>query len=164
MSKVYPVDPHFAANALVRKDDYSRLYAESISDPEKFWGKVGQRLDWIKQPTKIRDVSFDPHDVHIRWYEDGTLNASVNCLDRHLEKRGNKVATATVPWPALPFTTVHAAPTTPPRREPATTNLTGCRTSIDSQRFKSICSGSSKKSVIGSGWMRTPLPISKATL
>ncbi|MEO5812251.1 MAG: acetate--CoA ligase [Rhodanobacter sp.] len=92
MSKVYPVDPHFAANALVRKDDYSRLYAESISDPEKFWGKVGRRLDWIKQPTKIKDVSFDPKDLHIRWYEDGTLNASANCLDRHLEKRGDKVA------------------------------------------------------------------------
>ena len=92
MSKVYPVDPHFAAAARVRKDDYSRLYAESISDPEKFWGRVGQRLDWIKQPTRIKDVSFDAKDLHIRWYDDGTLNASANCLDRHLAKRGDKVA------------------------------------------------------------------------
>ncbi len=92
MSKVYPVDPDFAANALVRKEDYSRLYAESISDPEAFWGRVGQRLDWIKQPTRIKDVSFDPQDLHINWYADGTLNACANCLDRHLAKRGDKVA------------------------------------------------------------------------
>jgi acetyl-CoA synthetase len=92
MSKVYPVDPHFAEGALVRKDDYARLYAESTSDPEKFWARIGQRLDWIKPPTKIKDVSFDPKDLHIRWYEDGELNVSANCLDRHLEKRGDKVA------------------------------------------------------------------------
>ncbi len=92
MSKVYPVDPHFAATAGVHEDDYSRLYAESISDPEKFWGRIGQRLDWIKQPTKIKDVSFDQKDLHINWYTDGTLNASANCLDRHLAKRGDKVA------------------------------------------------------------------------
>ena len=92
MSKVYPVDPHFAANALVRKDDYSRLYAESISAPDAFWGRVGQRLEWIKQPTKIKDVSFDQKDLHIKWYADGMLNASANCLDRHLATRGDKVA------------------------------------------------------------------------
>ena len=92
MSKVYPVDPQFAAGALVRKDDYARLYAESVADPEAFWGRIGQRLDWTRQPTKIKDVSFDPKDLHIRWYEDGELNVSANCLDRHLEKRGDKVA------------------------------------------------------------------------
>jgi len=92
MSNVYPVDPKFAAHALVRKDDYERLYAESIRDPDQFWERVGQRLDWIKPPTKIKDTSFDAKDLHIRWYEDGTLNASVNCLDRQLEKRGDKVA------------------------------------------------------------------------
>ncbi|MEO7071888.1 MAG: acetate--CoA ligase [Rhodanobacter sp.] len=92
MSKVYPVDPQFAAGASVRKDDYARLYAESIADPEKFWGRIGQRLDWSKAPTRIKNVSFDPKDLHIRWYEDGELNVSANCLDRHLEKRGDKVA------------------------------------------------------------------------
>ncbi|HTM27866.1 MAG TPA: AMP-binding protein, partial [Rhodanobacter sp.] len=92
MSKVYPVDPQFAAGALVRKDDYARLYAESVADPEAFWGRIGKRVDWTRQPTKVKDVSFDPKDLHIRWYEDGELNVSANCLDRHLEKRGDKVA------------------------------------------------------------------------
>ncbi|MEO8778385.1 MAG: acetate--CoA ligase [Rhodanobacter sp.] len=92
MSKLYPVDPSFAAAARLRQDDYTRLYAESINDPEGFWGRIGQRLDWIKPPTRIKDVSFDPKDLHIRWYEDGELNVSANCLDRQLEKRGDKVA------------------------------------------------------------------------
>jgi acetyl-CoA synthetase len=92
MPNVYPVDPKFAAKALLRADDYQRLYAESIRDPAKFWGEVAQRLDWIKAPTKVKDVSFDPKDVHIRWFGDGMLNVSANCLDRHLEKRGDKVA------------------------------------------------------------------------
>jgi acetyl-CoA synthetase len=92
MPNVYPVDPKFAAKALLRADDYQRLYAESIRDPAKFWGEVAQRLDWIKAPTKVKDVSFDPKDLHIRWYQDGELNVSANCLDRHLEKRGDKVA------------------------------------------------------------------------
>jgi len=92
MSKLYPVDPAFAANTLVTRDDYERLYAESVNDPEGFWGRVGQRLDWIKPPTKIKNVSFDRNDLYIRWYEDGELNVSANCLDRHLEKRGDKVA------------------------------------------------------------------------
>ncbi len=92
MSKLYPVDPAFAAAARLRHDDYTRLYAESVSDPEGFWGRIGQRLDWIKPPTKIKDVSFDARDLHIRWYEDGQLNVSANCLDRQLATRGDKVA------------------------------------------------------------------------
>ncbi len=92
MSKLYPVNPSFAAAARLRHDDYTRLYAESVSDPEGFWGRIGQRLDWIKPPTKVKDVSFDPKDLHIRWYEDGELNVAANCLDRQLEKRGDKVA------------------------------------------------------------------------
>ncbi|MEP6897606.1 MAG: acetate--CoA ligase [Rhodanobacter sp.] len=92
MSKLYPVNPAFAAAARVRHDDYTRLYAESIADPETFWGRVGKRLDWTHAPTKIKDVSFDPKDLHIRWYEDGLLNVSANCLDRHLAERGDKTA------------------------------------------------------------------------
>ncbi|TAM43040.1 MAG: acetate--CoA ligase [Rhodanobacter sp.] len=92
MSKLYPVDPDFAAAARLRHDDYTRLYTESMNDPAGFWGRIGQRLDWIKPPTKIKNVSFDPKDLYIRWYEDGELNVSVNCLDRQLEKRGDKVA------------------------------------------------------------------------
>ncbi|GGY30957.1 acetyl-coenzyme A synthetase [Rhodanobacter panaciterrae] len=92
MSKLYPVNPAFAAAARLRHDDYTRLYAESVSDPDGFWARVGQRLDWIKPPTKIKDVSFDPKDLHIRWYTDGQLNVSANCLDRQLATRGDKVA------------------------------------------------------------------------
>jgi acetyl-CoA synthetase len=92
MSKLYPVDPAFAAKARLRKADYERLYAESVSDPDGFWGRIGQRLNWIKPPTKIKNVSFDPKDLHIRWYEDGQLNVSANCLDRHLAERGDKTA------------------------------------------------------------------------
>ncbi|TAL71989.1 MAG: acetate--CoA ligase [Rhodanobacter sp.] len=92
MSTTYPVDPAFAAKARNRKQDYERLYAESVKDPVAFWKTAAERLDWVKKPTKIKDVSFDPKDLHIRWYEDGVLNVSANCLDRHLKERGDKVA------------------------------------------------------------------------
>lgn len=89
---VYPIDPDFAARARVTRDSYARLYAESVNQPEAFWGKVAQRLDWFTAPTRVKDVSFQLDDFHIRWYEDGELNASVNCLDRHLDARGDKTA------------------------------------------------------------------------
>jgi acetyl-CoA synthetase len=92
MSKLYPVKPEFAASARLRKGDYEKLYAESIKDPDSFWAGVAHRLDWNKAPTKISDVSFDPKDLHIRWYEDGMLNVTTNCLDRHLAERGDKTA------------------------------------------------------------------------
>jgi len=89
---IYPVPDDFAAKAAIRHDDYERLYAESVRDPDAFWGKVAERLDWDRKPTQIRDVSYDLEDFHIRWYADGELNASVNCLDRHLATRGDKTA------------------------------------------------------------------------
>jgi non-ribosomal peptide synthetase component F len=92
MSKLYPVKPEFAAKARIGKEAYQRLYAESVNDPEGFWKKIGERLDWSRQPSKIKNVSYDPKDFHIRWYEDGELNVAANCLDRHLEKRGDKTA------------------------------------------------------------------------
>ncbi len=92
MTNLHPVPPEFAANARVRKDDYDRLYAESVADPEKFWGAVGQRLDWTRPYTEVKDTCFDANDFRIRWYADGQLNASVNCLDRHLATRGDKTA------------------------------------------------------------------------
>jgi len=92
MSKVYPVNPAFAAKARISKDDYERQYAESIKDPDGFWSRVADRLEWSRKPTKIKDVSFDLKDFHIRWYEDGLLNVSANCLDRHLVERGDKTA------------------------------------------------------------------------
>jgi acetyl-CoA synthetase len=89
---VHPVDPYFAAQARITRADYERLYAESVRDPDAFWGRIAQRLDWMTPPTQVRDVSFDLADFHIRWYADGELNASVNCLDRHLGTRGDKPA------------------------------------------------------------------------
>jgi acetyl-CoA synthetase len=72
--------------------EYERLYAESVRDPDAFWGRVGGRLDWMRAPTRVKDTSFDADDFRIRWYADGELNASVECLDRHLARRGDKAA------------------------------------------------------------------------
>ena len=91
MSDVFPVLPDFAKSARYARDDYEKLYAESIENPDQFWGKISERLHWHKKPTKVQDVSFNVKDFHIRWFEDGELNVSENCLDRHLEKNGNKV-------------------------------------------------------------------------
>ncbi|AOL21247.1 acetate--CoA ligase [Xanthomonas citri pv. malvacearum] len=92
MADVYPVDPAFAADARVTREQYAALYRESIEHPEQFWGKAAQRLEWFKQPTQIKDVSYALDDFHIRWFGDGELNASVNCLDRQLTTRGDKTA------------------------------------------------------------------------
>jgi acetyl-CoA synthetase len=73
--------------------DYERMYAESVGDPDRFWGRVGRRIDWIKEFTRVKDSSFAADDCHIRWFYDGQLNVSSNCLDRHLESRGDKTAT-----------------------------------------------------------------------
>ncbi len=89
---VYPVPADFAARARIRREDYERDYAAAVADPEAYWGRIAQRLDWFKAPTKIKDVSYHVEDFHIRWFEDGELNASVNCLDRHLATRGDKTA------------------------------------------------------------------------
>lgn len=92
MSDLYPVDPAFARQARVDAATYVRDYKASIEQPEAFWKQVAQRLDWIKAPTRIKDVSFAVDDFHIQWFADGELNASVNCLDRQLDTRGEKIA------------------------------------------------------------------------
>ncbi len=90
-AKIYPVPAQF--DALVDKAQYEKMYADSIRDPDAFWGEQArQRLDWIKPFTKVSDYSFAKDDLHIRWFEDGTLNVSYNCLDRHLEERGDQTA------------------------------------------------------------------------
>ena len=89
---LHPVPPGFAADARLKAGDYRRLYAESVADPDAFWGQVGLRLDWSRPYRRVKDTSFDSRDFRIRWYADGQLNASVNCLDRHLEARGDKTA------------------------------------------------------------------------
>jgi acetyl-CoA synthetase len=86
------VPAEFAARARYRKDDYEKLYAESVSDSEAFWARMGLRLDWAQPYSKVRDVSFDASDFRIRWFHDGKLNVAWNCLDRHLATRGDKVA------------------------------------------------------------------------
>ena len=92
MATLHSVPADFAARSRIRADDYEKLYAESVDDPEGFWGRIGKRLDWIKPYRQVRDVSFDVNDLHIRWYADGQLNLAANCLDRHLATRGDKTA------------------------------------------------------------------------
>jgi len=92
MTDLYPVNPAFAKQALVDQAGYEAAYRESIEQPEAFWAKAAQRLEWFKQPTQIKDVSYDLEDFRIKWFADGELNASVNCLDRQLAERGDKVA------------------------------------------------------------------------
>ncbi|WP_129136992.1 acetate--CoA ligase [Luteimonas sp. YGD11-2] len=89
---VYPVPEALAAEAAIGREDYERLYAESVRDPDAFWARAAERLKWMTPPTRIRDVNFALDDFRIRWYDDGELNASVNCLDRHLDTRGDKTA------------------------------------------------------------------------
>ena len=84
MSNIYPVPDSVKTKAHVDEAEYARIYRESVDNNEAFWAKTAKRLDWTRFPTKIKDVSFDRSDLHIRWYYDGTLNASANCLDRHL--------------------------------------------------------------------------------
>ncbi len=90
--KVYAVPPEWASRAWVDAVKYKEMYERSIADPNGFWGEEGKRIDWIKPYTKVKNTSFDPHNVSIKWYEDGTLNVCYNCVDRHLEKRGDQVA------------------------------------------------------------------------
>jgi acetyl-CoA synthetase len=90
--KVYPVSGPWAERAYVNASSYKAMYEQSISDPIGFWGEQGKRLEWMKPYTKVKNTSFNPGSVDIRWFEDGTLNVSANCLDRHLAKRGEQVA------------------------------------------------------------------------
>jgi acetyl-CoA synthetase len=92
MTKLYEVPAGFAAQARYRREDYRRQYEESVRDPEGFWGRMGKRVDWLRPYTRVKDVSYDAADFHIRWYEDGQLNVAANCLDRHLAARGDRTA------------------------------------------------------------------------
>ncbi|MCX8515897.1 MAG: acetate--CoA ligase, partial [Alphaproteobacteria bacterium] len=91
MPLVYPIKNdgrhHHATPA-----DYDLLYAQSITDPDKFWGEIGKRLTWSKPYSRVKNTSYNLKDFHIKWYEDGALNVCVNCVDRHLPKRANQVA------------------------------------------------------------------------
>jgi acetyl-CoA synthetase len=88
---VFPVADEVANRAWADNDKYLEMYKQSVDDPEGFWGEEGKRIDWIKPYTKIKNTTYDK-PVSIKWYEDGTLNASANCLDRHLATRGDQTA------------------------------------------------------------------------
>ncbi|TXK62257.1 acetate--CoA ligase [Alkalisalibacterium limincola] len=89
---IHPASTSFTDAANIKPDDYERLYRESVEDNAGFWGRIGERLEWFTKPTRIKDVSYAVEDFRIRWYEDGELNVSVNCIDRHLGERGDKTA------------------------------------------------------------------------
>ncbi|HAT36500.1 MAG TPA: acetate--CoA ligase [Rhodospirillaceae bacterium] len=91
-NELFPVQQDVADAALVDNDKYLEMYQRSVEDPETFWAEQGKRIDWIKPYSQIKDVSYAHDDVHIRWYYDGTLNASANCIDRHLESHGDQTA------------------------------------------------------------------------
>ncbi len=90
--EIFPVDPAWAARAYVNEAGYRAKYAESVADPEAFWAREGHRLDWMRPYTRVKDVSYDPENLHIRWYADGQLNVSANCIDRHLPERAGQTA------------------------------------------------------------------------
>ncbi len=90
--KVYEVPANWQANAWVDAKTYRAMYQRSIDDPVNFWGEQGKRIDWIKPYTKVKNTSFAPDNVSIKWYEDGTLNVAANCIDRHLASRGDQIA------------------------------------------------------------------------
>ena len=91
MTDLFPVPAEFAKQALIDEKTYQEWYARSVNDPDGFWGEHGKRLDWIKPYTQVKEVSYSG-DVSIKWFADGTLNVAANCLDRHLETRGDQTA------------------------------------------------------------------------
>ncbi|MCW6624258.1 acetate--CoA ligase [Yersinia ruckeri] len=88
----YPIPPAIAENALINPAQYHDFYQQSVQNPDAFWGEQGKIIDWIKPYSIVKNTSFDPGHVSIRWFEDGTLNLSANCLDRHLTERGEQTA------------------------------------------------------------------------
>jgi acetyl-CoA synthetase len=88
---VHRVQAAWKKNALIDNETYLKWYADSVKNPDRFWGKHGKRIDWFKPYTKVKNASFDGK-VSIKWFEDGLTNVSYNCIDRHLKKRGNQVA------------------------------------------------------------------------
>ncbi|HTH16006.1 MAG TPA: acetate--CoA ligase [Magnetospirillum sp.] len=92
LPEIYPVPTGFAANAHVDQAAYEHLYSQSLEDTPGFWRGQAASLNWIKPFTQVCDTNFDPEDLRIRWFADGTLNASVNCVDRHLPAKADQPA------------------------------------------------------------------------
>ena len=91
-AKTYPVSSEWAARAHIDKVQYDQMYRRSVEDPDVFWAEQAKRIDWIKPFTKVKNTTFGPPEVSIKWFEDGALNLSANCVDRHLATRGDQVA------------------------------------------------------------------------
>ena len=92
MEAIYPVPESYQQHSLLNDEQYQQMYKQSVQDPEGFWQEQAQRIDWFKPFTKVKNTSFKKGNIDIRWFEDGVLNASYNCIDRHLEKRANDTA------------------------------------------------------------------------
>ena len=92
MSKTYPIIPAASERTHVSKQRYEEMYSQSVEDNTEFWSEQARRINWIKPFSKVKDISWDREDVHINWFEDGTLNACYNCIDRHLDTRGDQTA------------------------------------------------------------------------
>ncbi|WP_075182802.1 acetate--CoA ligase [Pantoea sp. 1.19] len=90
--QTHPVPAHIAQHTLINPEQYATLYRQSIQDPEAFWSEQGRIIDWITPYTRVKNTSFAPGNIAIKWYEDGTLNLAANCLDRHLHDRGDRPA------------------------------------------------------------------------
>jgi len=91
MAELIPVPESWAKKAFCDNQTYLKMYEQSVKDPEEFWGKAAERIDWFKPFTKVKDGGFTG-DIRVKWFVDGKLNVSYNCLDRHLKKRGDQVA------------------------------------------------------------------------
>ena len=87
---IFKTKPEWVKSALVNKSKYQKKYSDSIKNNNDFWKKEGKRITWIKPYKKIKDIKYSEKEVKIKWYEDGTLNASANCIDRHLNERKDK--------------------------------------------------------------------------
>ena len=90
--RIYEVSADWTKRAYVDDAKYREMYARSLKSPGEFWAEHGRRIDWMKPFTKVKNVSFDPHNVSIKWFEDGVTNVALNCVDRHLPKRANQIA------------------------------------------------------------------------
>ena len=98
---LYPVRPEVAANTFTDEATYKAMYQQSVINPDGFWREQAKRLDWMTPFTKVKQTSFDDHHVDIKWFADGTLNVSANCLDRHLAERGDQIAIVTTEMNAV---------------------------------------------------------------
>lgn len=94
MSQIHKhsIPANIAERCLINPEQYQAQYQQSVTEPDAFWGEQGKILDWIKPYTRVKNTSFAPGNISIKWYEDGTLNLAANCLDRHLAERGDQTA------------------------------------------------------------------------